>query len=184
MVKISKKVLISVLSAVVIAALIFTAFASLYKRKVYWHERTADYNISNWYNIERIALNIDRQGYTLEILENWYPHINSVVSSCTSPLMPPINGNGRAHSFMGTWYDPLVQTIISGKLSEDKQKEGIALFEEMNKEFLTVCSYITGEIPKEELVVNNSEEYEQAEQKITEFCNKYAEKIHIFNNED
>jgi len=178
------KIFIAVL---LVSVLLFTvAFVTVYNQKNDWKEQAGEYNLSNWYHLETMARNIDNQGYTTDVLKIHYKDANAVIYTCTNPLMPSLNGNGKAHSFMGGYYAPLIQTLISGELSEEKQKEGLLIFEAMNKEFIALCEEVTGDVnyrtsKKAELVDSKSDLYISLEKKSVEFCNKYCEQISRFN---
>lgn len=185
MTKLTRKAKIIIIISLVVIIAIGSAFVHLYNEKVYWQERTGDYNYSHWLNLEQMARSIDHYGYSIDVLKEHTSRINSVIFTNTNPLMPSLNGNGKAHSFMGGYYDSLVKDLCSNKLSDEKKKEGLLIFETMNKEFLALCENITAKIGKDnkaktELVNNESPFYIDTEKKIIAFCNKYAEQVSQF----
>jgi len=182
---ISKKNKIIIAIFLVALVAIGSAFVRLYKEKMYWQERTGYYNYSQWLNLEQMARSIDHYGYTIDVLKEQSPRINSVIYTTTHPLMPSLDGNGKAHSFMGGYYDSLVKDLCSDKLSDEKKSEGLLIFETMNKEFLSLCEYVIDKIGKDDkaksdLVNNDSKLYSQTQEKIIAFCNKYAEQVSQF----
>jgi len=177
------KIIIAIFLVALVA--IGSAFVRLYKEKMYWQERTGYYNYSQWLNLEQMARSIDHYGYTIDVLKEQSPRINSVIYTTTHPLMPSLDGNGKAHSFMGGYYDSLVKDLCSDKLSDEKKSEGLLIFETMNKEFLSLCEYVIDKIGKDDkaksdLVNNDSKLYSQTQEKIIAFCNKYAEQVSQF----
>lgn len=158
------------------------------KRKNYWQERAGDYNLAMWQNIQQMAWHVDKCGVTVDGLKEMKGYINATVHNSSSIMMPPFNGSGKAHAFLGTYYDSFASTLISQSMNEEKLNEGLSLFEEMNNELLKLCEDINkahGETDREkwaQLVDSDSETYEKTAEKIKAFCNKYAEKISRFNN--
>lgn len=186
MVKFSNKVKIITAVLLIVSVLVSIAFVMVCRQKLDWQKRTGEYNISNWYHLETMARNIDYQGYTIENLKTYYDNLNTVIYTCSHPLMPPLNGNGKAHSFMGGYYVGLAQTLISDSLDEDKRKEGLLIFEAMNKEFLSLCDELTGKVnnnsdKKAELVNTDTDLYVSMEKRAIAFCDKYARQISQYN---
>lgn len=185
MTKLTRKAKIIIIISLVIIIAIDSAFMRIYNEKKYWQERTGDYNYSHWLNLEQMARSIDHYGYSIDVLKEQTSRINSVIYTNTNPLIPGLNGNGKAHSFMGGYYDSLVKDLCSDKLSDEKKKEGLLIFQTMNKEFLALCENVTAKIgqynkAKTDLVNSESSFYAETEEKIIAFCNKYAEQVSRF----
>ncbi|MBR7133667.1 MAG: hypothetical protein IKD04_09075 [Clostridia bacterium] len=183
---VSKKLRITVALFLVLIILTGALFVKLNEKAENWQRRSGEYNYSLWHNIGQMAWMIDKDGVTAETLKTYRLYINAVVHGNSGGLVPPFNGSGKAHAFLGTYYDSFAVTLTDGSLNADQTALGLALFEEMNKELMAVCDFVDQKVgnsaeKRGELADYNSKLCQEVELKVKDFCNRYADKISQFN---
>lgn len=172
---------------ILLIAILSFIIVQLYNNSIEWQEKAAHYNSEKWFDIDQMARTVERNGITVEGLSELKSYINGVVHS-NETVMPPFNGNNGAYSFLGTYYDSFVRTILSEQLNDEEKQKGLELFKKMNTDLIKLCEYVNqidgeNDSKKEIMLLKaDSKLYKQAEEKIKKFCNKYQEEINIFNS--
>lgn len=168
--------------ALVVSSL--SIFAHTYKQSMYWKNQTAERNYNNWTTLYHMTTKLDKTNMTEDFLKMYSLYVNGIVQSTTTGnLMPAFNG-GSVNSFLGTYYNALLQSLVYDDLKEEKRVEGIELFTEINTDLVVLCEFVLEKAESEhercQLVEPDSELYEEIEEKIQEFCDRYDEKIDTF----
>ena len=150
-------------------------------------EDAAQYNHYHWEELNLMASTIENIGFTKDGIKEIYPFINAKVFSCSAGLYPAFNGDAAYTSVLNTYYVSLAQDICSSQdLTGEKSQEAIDIFKDATlalKE-LTMDILKMSEQEKDKVALRKvgSPIYNDAENMIKEYCNKYGKMISEFNH--
>lgn len=168
---------LSLISFVIIVGLVISLIC-VNNQKEDWKLRAGEYNLSHWNTLYRIVEQTDKSEYTIETIQQYAPRVNEITKLS---FTPDITGSQNS-SFLGVYYDPFIQMIALEKLPVAKQKEALTLIETMNKELIVLMQDImpSNEQEKVDLLDAENDCYQNAQQKITAFCDKYTKQLASF----
>lgn len=188
MTKLSGKIkALTIIGLVTVIALVYS-FVHLYNKKIYWQEQSAEYNRYHWSELNLMASTMENIGFTKEGITEIYPYINAKVFSCTAGLYPAFNGDAAYTAVLSTYYVQLAQDISYGDLSGEKLNEALVLFADATAELKELSQKVLEmtEDTKDsvELRQVGSKIYNEVEETVKRYCNKYGKKIWQFESTD